>query len=115
MRRTILPLFLLIAGAAATAFAGDAPRVSRSVLIETEKTLDSRLVRSAADNPFLLLGPTRGIYLDGYGAVFTAEVNLVSVPAAMQMFRPTFTPQEIGAHRQKKLERIPELKRSMRQ
>lgn len=115
VRRLILPFLLLNAAAAATASAGDVPRVSRSVLIATEKTMDGRLAQSAADNPFFLLGATRGIYLDGYGAVFTAEVNLVAVPPALQMFRPTFSPQEVAQHKQKKLARIPDLERNMRQ
>ena len=45
-----------------------------------EKSLDNRIARLWQDNPFVLLGPTRGVYLDGYGAVFTAEVNLVAGP-----------------------------------
>ena len=66
-------------------------------------------------DPFVLLGPTRGIYLDGYGAVFTAEINLVSAPAALMMFRPQLTKEEIEQHRQKKIARLPQLKEAMRQ
>jgi len=96
------------------AAASDPPRVTRSMLIETEKVLDPRISLSGTDNPFLLLGATRGVYLESYGAVFTAEINLVSIPAAMMMFKPISTKEAIAAHRQKKLTRLPELRRAMR-
>jgi len=92
-----------------------APRVTRSMLIDQEKSLDNRVVRLSQDNPFVLLGPTRGIYLDGYGAVFTAEINLVSSPAAMMMFRGAMTKEEIEQHRQLQLARVPLLKQAIRQ
>jgi len=121
--KTFAKPFLLLALAAVTyvpsgaapAGTNDSPRVTRPMLVAMEKSLDSRVSRLSQDNPFVLLGPTRGIYLDGYGAVFTAEINLVSAPAAMMMFRPQLTKEEIEQHRQKKLERIPQLKQAMRQ
>lgn len=61
-----------------------------------------------------MLGATRGIYLDGYGAVFTAEVNLVTGPTMMPM-RAEVTKEEKDRHRQKKIERLPQLKRMLRQ
>jgi hypothetical protein len=103
------------AAPAGTPAGASAPRVTRSMLIDLEKNLDGRVVRLSQDSPFLLLGPTRGIYLDGYGAVFTAEINLVSAPAALMMFRPQMTKEEIEQHRQLKLTRVPLLKQAMRQ
>jgi hypothetical protein len=100
---------------AKTAGTNAAPRVTRPMLIDLEKSMDSRVARLSQDNPFVLLGPTRGIYLDGYGAVFTAEINLVSAPAALMMFRPQLTKEEIEQHRQLKLARVPLLKQAMRQ
>jgi hypothetical protein len=111
--------FLLLAVFAASyvpaSAANASPRVTRPMLVAMEKSLDSRVTRLSQENPFLLLGPTRGIYLDGYGAVFTAEINLVSSPAAMLMFRPQMTKEEIEQHRQKKLSRLPQLKEALRQ
>jgi hypothetical protein len=112
------PFLLLAVFAASYVPAGAvnaAPRVTRPMLVAMEKNLDSRVTRLSQDNPFVLLGPTRGIYLDGYGAVFTAEINLVSTPAALMMFRPQMTKEEIEAHRQKKLARLPQLKEALRQ
>jgi hypothetical protein len=118
MKRLILAL-LVLAMSTSSLFpadtAGVTPRVPRTMLVAMEKSVDSRVTRLSQDNPFVLLGPTRGIYLEGYGAVFTAEINLVSAPAAMMMFRPQLTNEEIEQHRQKKLARLPQLRQALRQ
>ena len=72
------PFLLLVI--AASAMASDAPRVPRNTLAATEKKLDNSFTKLWSDNPFVVMGPTRGVYLEGYGAVFTAEVNLVAGP-----------------------------------
>jgi len=51
------------------------------------------------------LGPTRGVYLESYGAVFTAEVNLVAGPQ-ITIIMQSPTKQSIAEHRQKKLARM---------
>lgn len=84
------------------------------MLVASEKSLDERFSHLWDDNPFVLLGPTRGIYLDGYGAVLSAEINLVTGPALL-LVRPVPGKDEIVKHRQKKLERLPELMRAARQ
>jgi hypothetical protein len=60
-----------------------------------------------------LIGFTRGVYLEDYGAVFTTEVNLF-LSAGLTPFRPKFTPEELTRLRQKKLDRVTDLKRLMR-
>jgi hypothetical protein len=102
--------FLLVV--AASAIASDAPRVPRTTLAAAEKSLDNRFAGLWSDNPFIMLGPTRGIYLEGYGTVFTAEVNLVAGPQ-IGILTPSMTKQSIAQHRQKKIDRIPELKKAM--
>jgi hypothetical protein len=104
--------FLLLLVVAASAIASDAPRVPRTTLAAAEKSLDNRFAGLWSDNPFIMLGPTRGVYLDGYGAVFTAEVNLVAGPQ-IGILTPSMTKQSIAQHRQKKIARIPELKKAM--
>lgn len=84
------------------------------MLVTSEKSLDERFSHLWDDNPFVLLGPTRGIYLEGYGAVLSAEINLVTGPAFL-LVRPVPGKEEIAKHRQKKLERLPELMRAARQ
>jgi hypothetical protein len=92
--------------------ATDPPRVGRASLISTEENLDNRFKQLYSDNPYALPGPTRGVYLEGYGVVFTAEVNLVAGPA-IHMFHPTATPEEITAHRAAKLKRLPDFRRAL--
>ena len=104
--------FLLLA-LAICAMAGDPPRVGRTVLASMEKNLDDRVSRLWDDNPFVLLGPTRGIYLEGYGVVFTVEINLATGPT--MMMRPELSKEEIQRYHQKKLERLPQLMKALRQ
>ena len=114
MKRLSIFLPLLVSVVAVVALgASDKPRVSRSMLGAMEKSLDTRVTRLWDDNPFVLLGPTRGVYLDGYGAVFTAEVNLATGPT--MLLRADVTREERDRHRQKKIERLPQLKRMLRQ
>jgi hypothetical protein len=102
--------FLLLA-VALLALAGDSPRVSRNVMVSMEKSLDDKITRLWDDNPLSVLGPTRGLYLDGFGAVFTAEINPVVQP--LTLMNPVLTPQDKVKFRQKKLERIPQLKKAL--
>lgn len=106
----VVPFLLLVV--AASAIASDAPRVPRTTLAAAEKSLDNRFAGLWSDNPFIMLGPTRGVYLEGYGAVFTAEVNLVAGPQ-IGILTPSMTKASIAQHRQKKIDRIPELKKAM--
>ncbi len=103
----------LAAAAAAMAWAAEPPRVARATLIQIENHLDRRIETALPDNPFMLLSSTQGVYLEGYGAVFTAELNLITVPAPTP-FRPAFTRDDIEKIRLKKLERLTVLKRLLR-
>jgi len=104
-------IFLLLA-LAFSASAGDKPRVSRVSLVAMEKSLDNRVTRLWDDNPFVLLGPTRGVYLEGYGAVFTTEVNMVAQPTSLM--NPIVSKQDVIRHHQNKLERMPQLRTLLR-
>ena len=112
----ILPVSFLLAITAAVsasaAEASDAPRVARSTIAIAEKNLDNRFTRLWEDNPVSVLGPSRGVYLEGYGAVFTAEVNLVAGPP-MTLFNVTVTKDYVARHKQIKIARIPDLKREL--
>jgi len=108
-----LPKIFLLLVVAFCAIASDKPRVSRGMLAAMEKSLDLRIKRMWDDNPFALLGDTRGIYLEGVGAIFTAEVNLVTGPT--MMMRSDLTKDEKDRIRQKRIERLPQLRRALRQ
>jgi hypothetical protein len=105
-----LPLAILLA--VAVLGAAERPLLTRASFAPVEKAFDSRLQRPI-ENPFNLLGGTRGLYLDGFGAVFTAELNLVTGPTRSP-FRPEITEREIAALKQRKVERLLYLKEIMR-
>ncbi|MBK5294152.1 MAG: hypothetical protein JJE04_21050 [Acidobacteriia bacterium] len=88
-------------------------RVSRSTLATLERRFDERIERHSIDDPLYLLGSTRGVYLEKYGAVFTAEMNLVTGPA-ITPFRPKLSKEEVDKLRMKKLTRLPEVRQLMR-
>jgi hypothetical protein len=96
---------------ACLAMAGDSPRVSRSLIISTGKHLDERISRLWEDNPGSVMEPTRGVYLEGFGTVFIAEVSPVVNPQVLM--NPILTPQDKIKYRQKKLERILQLKKAL--
>ena len=101
---------LALAALAATAAA---PRVSRADLQTMERRLNQSLMSFSADDPIDLLGPMRGVYLEKYGAVFSAEIGLVVVPAATP-FRPKPGKEEIARLRQRKLGRLAQVRQLMR-
>jgi hypothetical protein len=109
INRFVLPLMLV---SAAYAAAGEAPRVDRTQMEKVEKSLDATLLRFTPDNSHTLIGLTRGVYLEGVGAVLTAEVIVVNAP--VNIMHPLPTKEEIVQMHKKKLERVPLLKRVLK-
>jgi hypothetical protein len=108
-----LVIFLLAPVPASVQVQATPTRATRLVLSTIEKTFDTRLSPIEVTDPVSLMGNTHGVYLAGYGVVFTSEVNLVGA-AVLTPFRSEFSPQELAKLRQKKLDRIPILKEHMR-
>lgn len=88
------------------------PRVALSFVSAVEKTFDGMLRSYNFNDPIDLLGSTRGVYLDGYGTVFTAEVSLIVTPG-ISPFHQTITEPEKASVHQRKLSRLPVLKQMM--
>lgn len=110
MKRGIALAVLL--AAALRAGVPEKPRVRRAALAAMEKNFDGRIERIGAEDPFMLLGTTRGVYLEGYGVVFTAEVNLVNSPG-ISPFRQSVPKEEIASLRIRKLQRLAVLKQNI--
>jgi hypothetical protein len=89
------------------------PVITRTMLIPVEKKIDQRM-ETLFDEPFLLLGMTRGLYLDKFGAVFSTELQLVSTPGVGTFGFTAPTKEMLASTRKKKLERLPLLKDAMR-
>jgi len=107
-------LAFLVAAAAISGVDAQKPRVSRPAVAAMEKSFDQRIERMGPEEPLVLLGNTRGVYLEGYGAVFTSEVSLINVPN-LTPFRPSYSKEEIARIHTRKLQRLPVLKQGMRQ
>jgi hypothetical protein len=106
---------LLVAFMAALVVAlAAAPLVSRDALHGMEISVDKRIQTLNADTPFELLGNTRGLYLEGYGAVFTTEVNL-SQSINISPFQPTIPKEYVDKLRLRKRERVPVLRKCMQE
>ena len=106
---------LLLAAAFATlCFAAVESRVSRANILAVESSLNEKFNTRAADS-YDLLGPARGTYLEGYGAVFTFELDLVSAGGLIiTPFKPTITAAELAGLHERKLKKLPQLKDAMR-
>jgi hypothetical protein len=99
---------------AAALIATPAARVTRAAMEPVERSFNGRIERFNVDDPIYLLGTTRGLYLDGYGVVLTAEVELIMGPS-ITFFRQTIGKAEIARVHQRKLERVPKLRELMRE
>lgn len=96
----------------ATGSPADVPKVPRAKVANAEKLISTQLAAMYPDEPWFLLGPTRGMYLEGFGVVFTAEVNLATGPMQTP-FKLEITREEIARHRDKKITRLPGFKAVM--
>lgn len=87
--------------------------VPRSMLMEVEGRMNDTF-RTASTEPYDLLGTARGTYMEGYGALFTVELNLVYV-SAMSPFRPAMTKEEIAQLHDRKVRKLSVLKDQLRE
>jgi hypothetical protein len=84
------------------------------MLSTVENSIDNRIRRLWDDNPLILLGPTRAVYLPAYGTVMTAEVNVVLGPSLSPMSGPV-SKDQVESHRARKIERLPALKGALKE
>jgi hypothetical protein len=104
---------LLMVAVATLCFAAQ-PRVSTESILSVERTINERLAGSTTD-PYEILVDSRGTYLEGYGAVFTNEINLVNSAAfTPNPFRPAASPQQVLLVHDRKVKKLAELKDTMR-
>jgi hypothetical protein len=103
--------FMTVAAIAAVADAG--AHVSRAAIRSVEKNLDDRLSKIWPDTPMSVTSHTRGLYLDGYGAVFTVEMNTAS--DGVGLMSTVLTQQAKVQVKQRKVERMPQLERALEQ
>ena len=93
--------------------ASKAARIPLDTIRGLERTFNDRLTGMAGvDQPTDLMGDTRGVQLEDFGAVFTTEVSLVVTPGLMPG-RPKIPPEMAARVKVQRLERMPLLKAAM--
>ena len=108
------PVMASAAAPAASVTSTERPRVTRQTLSDVERHFDTKLTNlGGANDPIDLLGAARGIYLDGYGVVLTAEASLIITPG-LNPFHTEMTAAEKEKVHQRKVDRLPMLKQTMR-
>jgi len=111
MKKTSKYLLLAVLCAVGIVAAATTPRVSGNVLKGVETSLDDRIKSFWPDNLFSVTRLTRGLYLDGYGAVFTMDVS--PVLSTTSMMHPTVTKEEVVKAHKVRIERIAQLRQVM--
>jgi hypothetical protein len=87
-------------------------RIPLSTFVTLERAFDAKLAGMADNNgPVDLLGATRGVYLDGYGVVFTTEMGLIVTPT-VNPFNSTITDAQKDRVHSAKVTRLPLLKKA---
>ncbi len=87
---------------------------SRDEMAAVERSMYDKLLKFHVEAPADVLGLPRGIYVDGFGAVFTAEMSPLMTPG-ISPFRPVMTKEQIAKIRAAKEQRMPEVRVMMRQ
>ena len=81
---------------------------------DVEKRLDAKLSIIGGADPIDPVGWTRALYLQGYGTVMTAELDLVRTPVPTP-FHQTITPTEKTTVHQHKITNLALLKKTMQE
>jgi hypothetical protein len=84
-----------------------------ATLISFEKDMDGRISTTGGTDPCVIWGASRGIYLSGLGAIFTAEVELANTPGAAAMFQ-TIGPAQKAKILKNKQAHLPLLEQTLR-
>jgi len=96
--------------------AARATRIPATSIRELERFFNYRLsgLVKDVDNPTELMGDTRGVQLEDFGVVFSAEVSLVLTPA-ITPFMQKIPPELAARVRQFRVDRLPALKVAMKE
>jgi hypothetical protein len=105
---------LLLVALAGLCFAATESRVSRANILAVEGAINEKFSARTAE-PYDVLGSARGTYMDGYGALFTVELDLVNAgPLTLSPFKQTISAEEKASLLDRKTKKLAVLKESMR-
>ena len=91
------------------------PKVS--ITRQTFKTLEDgfnlKLTTFNHADPIYMLGLTRGVYLQGYGAIFSTELDLIQSPT-INPFHMKILAEEVVSTHTRKLKQLPLLRQAVK-
>ena len=87
-------------------------KMDRTAFARVSDSVDNRFKSLWPDYPADLVGVTRTVYIRGYGAVITGEVNLAP-SSGITPFHQTISKTDITRAHDKKVQRMPELRNAM--
>ena len=89
-------------------------KIAPQTFRDLERRFDAQLEGLVQDPnaPVDVLGPTRGIYIDNFGVVFTAEVSLVKTPELTPFLKEISKSMADRIHQQR-VDRLPLLETAM--
>ena len=90
------------------------PSAGLQSIVTLEKELDERIGATGGADPCAVRGPSRGLYVAGLGAIFTAEVELATTPGGIGLFQTTVSPDQKAKYHKTKVARVPMLEQTMR-
>jgi hypothetical protein len=93
---------------------GERSPVALQTLTAIEKDFDGRIASTGGADPCVLLSGTRGLYVTGFGAVFTSDVDLINSPA-IGIFQTSMPADRKADVHKRKLAQVTLLENSMRQ
>jgi len=83
-------------------------------ILSLEKEMDGRISATGGGDPCQIWGASRGTYVTGMGAIFTAEVELAATPGAAAMFQ-TIGPEMKAKILKNKQAHLPLLEQTVRE
>ena len=86
--------------------------ITRQILRPAEDLFNTKLATFNDADPVYILGATRGIYLPGFGAVFSVELDLVRSPT-ITPFQKEISPQQAESIYARKQKQLPLIKKAM--
>src|SRR5579864_3753005 len=86
--------------------------LDRAAFTKVSEAVDTGIRKLWPDYPADLVGVTHTVYIRGYGAVVTGEINLAP-SSGITPFHQNITKEDIARAHQKKLQRLPEFKNAL--
>jgi hypothetical protein len=99
---------------AGTIGTADTSPVALPTILSLEKEMDGRISTTGGTDPCQIWGASRGVYVSGIGAIFTAEVELAATPGAAAMFQAITPPMKAKILKNKQAH-LPMLEQTVRE